>query len=138
MISVDYVLYRELLYFISIKTQSTNGVINGESRLRPWCGQPSDRGRLKNRTKLMEHFGITWPIWRVSAIRSGGRCSPVVRIATDRPRNNIIASFVLQPKYIIWPAKLRWPYNTLAAAAGNTLITQRARYKVSTASVIRS
>jgi len=25
--------------------------MNGESRLRPWCGQPSDRGRLNNRTE---------------------------------------------------------------------------------------
>jgi len=32
-------------------SQNDRGQINGESRLRPWCGQPWDRGRLKNRTE---------------------------------------------------------------------------------------
>ena len=30
--------------------------INGES-IRPWCGQPSDRGRLKNRTEQHQLSG---------------------------------------------------------------------------------
>jgi len=24
--------------------------------VRPWCGQPSDRGRLKNRTEVFDEF----------------------------------------------------------------------------------
>ena len=24
-------------------------------KVRPWCGRPSDRGRLKNRTELQRH-----------------------------------------------------------------------------------
>ena len=32
-------------------------------KARPWCGQPSDRGRLKNRTELLGDDGAV-PIWR--------------------------------------------------------------------------
>ena len=29
-------------------------------KVRPWCGQPSDRVWLKNRTVTVQYFG-TWP-----------------------------------------------------------------------------
>ena len=37
-------------------------------KVRPWCGQPSDRGRLKNRTELLGDDGAV-PIWRERVAR---------------------------------------------------------------------
>jgi len=30
------------------------------NKVRPWCGQPSDRGRLKNRTEQIPAFTYNW------------------------------------------------------------------------------
>ena len=33
-------------------------------KVRPWCGQPSDRGRLKNRTELSWKIAVEYCHWR--------------------------------------------------------------------------
>jgi len=39
-------------------------------KVRPWCGQPSDRGRLRNRT---EHKGVLGGEKRTGRKKRGGK-----------------------------------------------------------------
>ena len=57
-------------------------------KVRPWCGQPSDRGRLKNRTEQYRTGGRPGKNWLDSV---GGDCAAVNltlvearRVAEDR------------------------------------------------------
>jgi len=61
-------------------------------KVRPWCGQPSDRGRLRNRTKPAEgHFsGMNKsqemrPLWLVYITRaSSEKCTPSLFVKNTR------------------------------------------------------
>ena len=51
-------------------------------KVRPWCGQPSDRGRLKNRSDQM----VTWtPVSPPPPERTSRSIQPVCSVHTDGP-----------------------------------------------------
>ena len=60
-------------------------------KVRPWCGQPSDRGRLKNRTEPRSWLSVG-DERRYDFLLSGRQCVPLS--AADTKVSNQITSTV--------------------------------------------
>jgi len=48
--------------------QNDRGQINGMEKAHPWCGQPSDSGRLKNRTYVLKQGRILYQNVPISTV----------------------------------------------------------------------
>ena len=52
-------------------------------KVRPWCGQPSDRGRLKNRTELAKNTSLVAVVVQKGRVAPSMCFVPIILIRTE-------------------------------------------------------